>query len=133
MTIDPDVKLISKKFGIDPALMQAVVLAEGNIVKAVQCSFPNVKTRDEALDILCRSAVHAMSDYIKVGDPDGFVQFWANRWAPRGVANDPTDLNKNWPVNVLRSWKTSIMPLVKTAVAAAVTPKPPCGDCWPGV
>lgn len=120
MKIDLDILRIAKKFGIDAALIQAVVNAEGNIVKAVQCSLPNVTTREEALEITCRSAIHAMSDFVKIGDPGGFVQFWANRWAPRGVKNDPTDLNKNWPVNVLKAWTP---PAPK---------KPPCGDCWPG-
>ena len=31
-----------------------------------------------------------------------FVEFMASRWAPRGVENDPHDLNAHWPKNV---WK----------------------------
>lgn len=31
-----------------------------------------------------------------------FVNFMAARWAPRGVENDPNDLNAHWPKNV---WK----------------------------
>jgi hypothetical protein len=102
--IDPDVRRVANRFGLDPKLLQAVVKAEGNIIKAVQCSFPNVTTTEQALDITCRSAVHAMSDYIKQTDPEGFVAFWGARWAPRGVDNDPTDLNANWPQNVQRLW-----------------------------
>jgi hypothetical protein len=109
MTLDPDVAKVAKHFGIDPALIQAVVIAEGGgiaIVKAVQCTYPKVTTKQEALEITCRSAVHAMSDYVKSHplDRDEFVQFWAARWAPQGVTNDPTNLNKNWPVNVSRAW-----------------------------
>jgi hypothetical protein len=107
MTIDGDVRRIAKNFGIDPALIQAVVTAEGNIVKAIQCSFPNVSTREEALQITCRSAVHAMSDYVGAHHGGAFVDFWAARWAPRGVENDPTDLNRNWPTNVKRLWKVA--------------------------
>jgi hypothetical protein len=66
MIIDPDVRGVSAHFGVDAALIQAVVQAEGNIVRAVQCSIPSVQTREQALQILCRSAVHAMSDYIRV-------------------------------------------------------------------
>lgn len=106
MTIDPDVKRIAKRFGVDPVLIQAVVRAEANILKAVQCSIPSVTTREEALEITCRSAAHALSDYVKTNDPEGFVAFWGARWAPRGAQNDPTDLNKNWPVNVLKLWTT---------------------------
>jgi hypothetical protein len=105
--IDPDVRRIAKRFGVDAALIQAVVKAEGNILKAVQCSLPNVTTREEALEVTCRSAAHAMSDFIKVSEiaRDDFIDFWAERWAPRGVKNDPTDLNRHWPKNVKAFWK----------------------------
>lgn len=104
MTIQPDVKRIARKFGVSAELIQAVVIAEGDIVKAVKCSVPSVTTREEALEVACRSAAHALSDYVKANDPEGFVAFWGARWAPRGAQNDPTDLNKNWPVNVLKIW-----------------------------
>lgn len=104
MTIAPDVTRIAKRFGVDAALIQAVVQAEGNIVKAVQCSIPSVTTREEALEITCRSAAHAMSDYLKASDAAGFVRFWGNRWAPVGAENDPTSLNQHWPRNVLSLW-----------------------------
>jgi len=108
MTIDDDVTRAAKHFGIDPALIQAVVNAEGNILRAVQCSLPNVKTREEALEITCRSAVHAMSDWVKSqGQRASFVDFWAKRWAPRGVENDPADLNANWPHNVVTFWRSA--------------------------
>lgn len=117
MTIDPLVARTARHFGLDAKLIQAVVTAEGNIVRAVRISVPSVTTVEEALEITCRSAVHAMSDYLlweptaaelAAGDaektPAGFVRYWARRWAPRHADNDPTDLNKNWPVNVIRLW-----------------------------
>lgn len=104
MTMDPDVKGIAAHFGLDPVLIQAVVNAEGNILRAIQCSLPSVQTREKALDVLCRSAVHAMSDYTKATDPEGFVDAWAKRWAPQGASNDPTGLNQNWSSNVKRIW-----------------------------
>lgn len=103
--IDPDVRRIAKRFGVDAALIQAVIQAEGNIVKAVQCSVPSVTTREEAIEITCRSAAHAMSDFLKQSNPAGFVSFWAARWAPVGAKNDPTSLNANWPKNVLKLWQ----------------------------
>lgn len=106
VTIDPDVKRIAAHFGVDAALIQAVVRAEGNILKAVQCSIPSVTTREQAIEITCRSAVHAMSDLVKATRADVFVEFWAHRWAPQGAANDPTSLNANWPVNVKKFWGT---------------------------
>lgn len=104
MVIDPDVRAIAEQFRVDPSLIQAVMQAEGNIVKAVQCSFPSVTTREAAIEITCRSAVHAMSDYIKIQNKEGFIQFWAKRWAPVGATNDPNNLNANWSSNVSRLW-----------------------------
>lgn len=112
MIIDDDVAAAARQFGLDPKLIQAVVVAEGNILKAVQCSIPSIKSREKALEVTCRSAAHAMSDFIKRdlvdlhGEslPAQFVSYWGARWAPRGAQNDPTDLNKNWPRNVLKLW-----------------------------
>jgi hypothetical protein len=105
VTIDPDVRAVSRYFGIDARLIQAVVNAEGNILRAVQCSLPSVQTRDEALRVTCRSAVHAMSDFIQQGHEEDFVRFWGARWAPPNVANDPTHLNDNWTRNVFKLWR----------------------------
>jgi len=107
VTIDADVLAVAQDFGLDPSLLQAVVNAEGNIVRAVQCSIPTVNTRALALRITARSCVHAMVDWIKSGGPEqkqSFVAFWAARWAPAGAKNDPHNLNANWPINVGRSW-----------------------------
>lgn len=104
MTIDADVARISKYFGIDAALIQAVVRQEGDILKAVRCSIPECRDREQALEITCRSAIHAMSDYVKEHDAPSFIAQWAAKWAPRHVANDPRDLNKNWPIGVLKMW-----------------------------
>ena len=107
MKIDPDVRGVSSFFGVDPALVQAVVAAEGDIVRAVRCTYPTVQTREEALQITARSAAHAMSDWIKSGGEerqDAFIAFWANRWAPRRANNDPKNLNANWASNVDKLW-----------------------------
>lgn len=107
MTIDPDVLAIAHDFGIAPELIQAVVNAEGDIVKAVHVSVSSVHDRTTAIDVTCRSAVHAMSDWVKQ-DPQrlkDFVAFWGARWAPIGVANDPTNLNANWVLNVTTMWE----------------------------
>jgi hypothetical protein len=110
MTIDPDVRGVARYFGVDARLIQAVVNAEGggpHIITAVQCSIPAVQTREEALRVVCRSAVHAMSDFIQQGHDQSFVDFWAARWAPTGAANDPTHLNEHWSGNVFRGWRTT--------------------------
>jgi hypothetical protein len=104
MTIDTDVAQIAAQFNIDPRLIQAVVTAEGDILKAVRCSLPETKTRAEAIRILCRSAVHALSDYVKAHCGPEFVSTWAERWAPQHASNDPRHLNANWPRNVIAGW-----------------------------
>lgn len=109
LPIDLDVRKVANDFGLDPALLQAVVKAEGDIVKAINCTFPAVTTREAALRITARSAVHAMCDFLKadkarVGMAAMFVDFWAARWAPVGATNDPTGLNRHWPRNVRRLW-----------------------------
>jgi hypothetical protein len=105
VTIYPDVRGIAQSFNLDPQLVQAVCNAEGDIVKAVRCSVPSVKTREEAIRILCRSIVHAMRDYIvDNGHADEFIAQWAQKWAPEKATNDPTHLNHNWPKNVTALW-----------------------------
>lgn len=117
LKIELDVAVAAKKYNLDPTLIQAVVNAEGNILKAVQCSIPSVKTREEALDVLCRSAVGALCRFVKDMSGDSvadhtkldahFIAHWAKRWAPQGAKNDPTNLNRHWPKNVLKFWRTT--------------------------
>lgn len=107
MTIDPDVKRIARQFGVDPTLIQAVVKAEGDILKAVKCSEPSTDTREEAITILCRSAVHRMSDFVREHCDAAYVDYFASFWAPVGVKNDPTNLNGFWPKNVLDIWRAA--------------------------
>ncbi len=113
MTIDADIAATAKHWGLDPALIQSVVNAEGggqHIVRAVQISIPSVTTRQEALEVTCRSAVHAMCDFIEsnLGGENqlalDFVVFWGKRWAPVGATNDPHNLNANWSRNVYSGW-----------------------------
>lgn len=103
---DADVITTAHQFGVDPHLIQAVVDSEGDIVKAVRCSVPSVTGRPQALEITCRSAAHALSDYVKTTHAADFVHFWQQRWAPVGASNDPTHLNANWARNVLALWHT---------------------------
>jgi len=103
VTINQDVHMIAEEWRLDERLVQAVVNAEGNIVRAVQCSVPTVVTRVDALDVLCRSLVHAMQDYVRA-TPEHFVEFFGARWAPLGAGNDPTHLNEHWVANVFASW-----------------------------
>jgi hypothetical protein len=114
-TLDPDLRRVADRWGLDPRLIAAVQTAEGgtraHLIKAVKCSvltgwdgLTDALAYERALEITCRSATHRLSDYVRMTDPKGFVDYFASKWAPQGVANDPHHLNVNWPVNVLRAW-----------------------------
>jgi len=108
VNVDPIVSLRAEHFGTPERLAQSVVHAEGGddaVVKAVQCSMPGVTDFQQAIDVVCRSANHALWDFIvSTGQQEAFVQSWAKRWAPQGAANDPQNLNRFWPLNVLALW-----------------------------
>ena len=38
---------------------------------------------------------------------DAFTKFMGSRWAPIGVENDPTNLNRHWPKNVYDAYTGS--------------------------
>ena len=107
-TPDPDVLGIARQFAgasiAMPKLMQAVVTAEGNIIRAAQCSVPDVETRGDALRILARSIDHHAVDWIMANHAAEFIAYFGAHWAPVGVANDPTGLNANWIANVRALW-----------------------------
>ena len=101
MTLDPDVRGKAAFFGIPPELLQAVKNAEGNLLRAVQCSLPTVQTLDKAEEVTCRSAVHAAFDFLRAqGLMGAFIEAWGAKWAPIGATNDPHGLNANWVKNV---------------------------------
>jgi len=108
MTIDTDVAAAAKFWGEDPRLVQAIVDAEGGgaaIVRAVQCSVPTVRTREKALEVVCRSLNHRRRDYIaQLGQNADFIAFFSTHWAAPNADNDPTHLNENWPNNVRKLW-----------------------------
>lgn len=103
--LDLLIKKTSRYFGVDSQRITAMVVAEGgtahHILKAVQCSYPEISSVEKALEITGRTYVHALQDFVlAIGEESRFIDFLAARWAPRGVKNDPNDLNKNWPKNV---------------------------------
>jgi hypothetical protein len=107
MTIQPDVQAVAETFSAAPSfvqLVQAVCNAEGDILRAVQCSQPEIVTRVDALRVLCRSIVHRMSDYVKAEHGADFVGYFGSKWAPVGATNDPNNLNTNWVTNVSAFW-----------------------------
>lgn|SRR5574338_627647 len=105
-TIDPDVARISKRWNLPAEWVAAVIRQEGGreaIVRAVQCSIPSVKTFDDAVDIVCRSAVGALVRLVQGRELVGeWVSVFGAKWAPVGVANDPTNLNAHWVPGIQR-------------------------------
>lgn len=104
--IDPTILALCEKWGQDPALIHAMVQAEGGseaFVRAVQCSVA-VTNYAQAIEVACRSTTHRMWEYLRAHDPDGYVAYLGSKWAPVGVANDPHGLNQNWAKNVTAIW-----------------------------
>jgi len=116
MQIPADIDAKARWWGLDPALIAAVDVAEGGgerLTQAVRCGVPTVRDRAHAIEITCRSCTHAMSDFIKRNmakmgtdhlDIHDFIYYWALRWAPPDADNDPNDLNPNWPKNVIKAF-----------------------------
>ena len=109
MIIETDVHVICA--GYTPAqsfaqLVQSIITAEGNILKAVQCSDSTVTTREQAIHVVCRSIIHRQNDYLLKFYPLAFSMYMGSFWAPIGAANDPTNLNKNWASNVAKLWES---------------------------
>jgi hypothetical protein len=107
--VNPTVARIAARYRLDPSWVQSIVEAEGGtaaIIKAVQCSLPKVTTLEAALEVVCISTCHRMSDFI-AADPERakeFVKYFGSFWAPLGVTNDPHHLNENWVPNVTKLW-----------------------------
>jgi len=114
--------LAATSFYLDPfrILLLAMVAAEGGrdaFVRALQCSMPDVQTFEVALARACKTVRGLAASYDRPlvttlnregkdpwtdeGRPrclvvtDDFIDRLADKWAPRGVANDPTDLNRD--------------------------------------
>lgn len=107
VTIETDVAAVAKQFGEDPRLLQAIVTAEGDILKAVRCSVPTCADRHEALQITCRTVNHRRREFLHslgASSDAAFVAFLGAAWAPVGAANDPRNLNANWVGNVRKLW-----------------------------
>lgn len=107
MTIEPDVDAVARYFGEDPKLLQAIVTAEGDILKAVRCSVPSCADRREALQITCRTVNRRRREFLHtLGSKaeQAFVAYLGASWAPVGASNDPRRLNANWVGNVRRLW-----------------------------
>ena len=94
-------------------LIDAMVTAEGGaaaFLRAVRITMPDCPSYEHARWIAANTIAHALWDDFLEGRDDAtiaFVRFLGSRWAPAGVANDPTRLNEHWVPNVLAALRTS--------------------------
>lgn len=87
-----------------PPISSAVKKAENNKRNHGVLSVTTSSSSD-AEKVLDNSVYNNMVRWIQAGRPGKFVDFMQQRWAPRGVSNDPKDLNKNWAPNVRKFLK----------------------------
>lgn len=120
------------------ALIEAMIRAEGGeeaFLRALRCSFPDCSSYGEAMARACKTIRNRALAYAEfTGKPifesvrvagldpwtaeerprrlrvtDEFIAFLGARWAPIGVINDPTNLNRNWTPNVCRIYADLIV------------------------
>ena len=121
---------ISAYYGIDAAMLQAIVDAEGGreaYIRAIECSRPEVSTFEVALAVGAKTVRNALGMYpgspfvlMPHTGPDpwtgengarrhcyshDFIARLGSHWAPIGAANDPKNLNLNWVPNVLAAYR----------------------------
>lgn len=90
---------------LKPIYNKAVKKAEGN---KNNFGVIGAKTPEEAERILNQSIRNNFVRWMQAETPGNYVDFFANRWAPIGVDNDPKNLNKNWTGNVRDSIKKQV-------------------------
>lgn len=96
------------------ALSSAIRLAEGNSNYGVLTHYKHTSYKQACINT-CK---HAYRDWLKIAPRAynskfydakmSYLTFLANRYAPRRVANDPKNLNKNWLKNVSQLYKGKI-------------------------
>jgi LysM repeat protein len=64
------------------------------------------KTLDRQAGWAASSLLKNRERYEQSDKSDDFVTFMGKRWAPQGVANDPTNLNQHWAKNVSKFKET---------------------------
>lgn len=85
-----------------PQISSAVKVAEGNPRNHGVLSV-NTANGADASHVLDNSVYNNFVRWVQAGKPGKFVDFMQQRWAPLGVSNDPSNLNKNWGGNVRKA------------------------------
>jgi hypothetical protein len=121
----PQIKAWSALRNVDPLFIAAIRHAEnGGPGKELGCLSVGAGTYDAQLRVATRTIAGYVTDYVLDRTPGraalfvlgescgfrrlvyspGFIAYVQQRWAPVGVANDPTALNANWRENVERAY-----------------------------
>jgi hypothetical protein len=110
VTLKPDAETINFiQNTLVPYMRGAIKVAEGNSKNFGVLSTKTANSH-EAEQVLDNSIRNSYLRWLQAGQPGKFVDFMAARWAPVGVANDPNNLNANWPTNVRSSLQQSLGP-----------------------
>lgn len=101
-------------------LADAIYVAEGGAKAKHPYGVLSVDVKGAAMarQITVNSIYNNWARWHKAGRPgsqgpydiQAFIQFMARRWAPLGVDNDPTGLNRNWPANVWKAYMAGAAP-----------------------
>jgi hypothetical protein len=84
------------------ALANSIRKAEGNSNYGILTKYKTTTPRQA-----CKNTIrHALKDF--TGEEKDFISFLGGRYAPRFVANDPKDLNKNWIPNVTKFYEKEV-------------------------
>ena len=87
----------------DSALADAIYRAEGGARAQYPYGVRSIDTHGDAAyarRITLNSIRNAKRRWNSDGNPGGFLDFMAKRWAPVGAINDPNGLNRHWVKNV---------------------------------
>jgi hypothetical protein len=114
----PQIQAWSAKRGVDPLFIAAIRHAEnGGPGKELGCLGVGADTYDAQLRVATRTiagyvANYPLSPFVlvdalgfkRLGYAPAFILWTQHRWAPAGVANDPTNLNANWLTDVTEAY-----------------------------
>ena len=117
----PLIRDAAREKGIDPAFIMAIRHTEnGGPGIEFGVEPPGRYAYDEQLRICVTTVAHRLETFQPtnplVRNTTGrivytprFIAYFAGIWAPLSVANDPTNLNHNWPANCQQAYNDFVL------------------------
>lgn len=111
------IRRIAAEIGVQPQFLAAIRVAEGGGPgREFGVLSQEAPTYEEQCRVCARSIRNNLFRYVTRHDgafpvnrddrySPGFIAFMAARWAPVGVANDPSNLNAHWVANVTAAYE----------------------------